>query len=160
MQLFFTNILKFKNFHLYLLKLNTYIMKPFNLERALAGDPVVTRDGRTVTNVTHFEGANRFCLAAIIHPSNDPFAKTAPALSTFSKTGSYYSLHDSVDDLFMASVKKELWTNVYISNIGKYVSGGNYENEAEAREAGKEMVKILGTGVKYVKSVKVFDYED
>jgi hypothetical protein len=30
-------------------------MKPFNLEKALAGDPVVTRDGQKVTGIYHFE---------------------------------------------------------------------------------------------------------
>ena len=32
-------------------------MKPFNLEAALRGEPVVTRDGRKVTQVTKFDVA-------------------------------------------------------------------------------------------------------
>lgn len=40
-------------------------MKPFNLEKALAGDPVVTRDGRVVTEIVHLKTNIRPIIAVI-----------------------------------------------------------------------------------------------
>ena len=41
-------------------------MKPFNLNDALAGHPVVTRDNRSATQLAFFEGINnKFCVYAV-----------------------------------------------------------------------------------------------
>lgn len=42
------------------------VLIPFDLEKALAGDPVVTRDGREVTQVTLFECESDYPLCAVI----------------------------------------------------------------------------------------------
>lgn len=89
-------------------------LKPFNLEKALAGDPVVTRDGRTVTEVFHFKTAFK------------TLKNTVAAID-----GHFYSFYengkpvswDSEFDLFMAPkiVRKSGWLNVYPKNKVGYV---------------------------------------
>ena len=45
-------------------------MKPFNLQEALAGKPVVTRDGRKVEQLFYFDKAeNEFKLRAVVDGS-------------------------------------------------------------------------------------------
>lgn len=80
-------------------------MKPFNLERALAGDPVVTRDGRKVTQLMMFDAsALAKPVAGVIHGVCD-------VVFSWTKNG-YSSIYPGaplLDDLFMASVKREGW---------------------------------------------------
>lgn len=80
-------------------------MKPFNLEAALSGAKVVTRDGREVTEIYLFKNtAIEYPLAAIIDGG----------VHCFSKSGSDYSNNEeSGYDLFMAGTKREGWFNIY-----------------------------------------------
>lgn len=41
-------------------------MKPFNLERALAGDAVITRDGREVTQLVKFDVESKYKLFGVV----------------------------------------------------------------------------------------------
>lgn len=81
-------------------------MKPFDLEKALAGEPVVTRDGRPVK-------------IAGYNPDADDYAKIVGWVDGDTKSwdsnGEYF-IAKSNTDLFMAEkpkVKKEGWVNVY-----------------------------------------------
>lgn len=87
-------------------------MKPFNLEKALAGDPVVTRDGRKVTEIVHFKTLN--------NPQNI-IAVLNGRLFPFYENGQYIA-QDTEFDLFMAPkiVKKSGWLNVYPNNAVGY----------------------------------------
>jgi len=72
-------------------------MKQFNLEKALAGEPVVTRDGRKVTQLTLFEANNRYSLIGVVNGE----------LQTFTDEGKYDVDRNSTDtDLFMETQKK------------------------------------------------------
>lgn len=85
-------------------------MKPFDLEKALAGEPVVTRDGRPVTQVTKFDAPN---------DPNPVIAVIDGDTQSFTLTGAYYSQsREHQYDLFMATktVKKEGWVNLYKAN--------------------------------------------
>lgn len=65
---------------------------PFDLEKALAGDQVVTRDGREVSQVTLFECEEQFPIRAVINGE----------IEAFTKTGEYFATGESYDlDLFM-----------------------------------------------------------
>lgn len=83
-------------------------MKPFNLEKALAGVPVVTQNGGKVTEIVHLKTASP--KRSIIYVVDGRAYET-------SEDGSFYSGYstDSLNDLFMASkmVKKEGWINIY-----------------------------------------------
>ncbi len=80
-------------------------MKEFNLEEALAGKPVQTRDGREVTQLTKFETGRAWCLIGILEGD----------FRSYDINGKYSrdSIHDK--DLFMAPEKKSVWVNVYES---------------------------------------------
>lgn len=67
-------------------------LKPFNLEAALAGEPVVTRDGQEVSQVTLFDCSGEFPLIAVV---ND-------GVYSFTKQGRHYNCgQPSSLDLFM-----------------------------------------------------------
>ena len=82
-------------------------MKPFNLQEALAGKPVVTRDGRAA-RIAHFPEARKWKIAAVRLDNGDSF-HTDELGRYFSQEGAF----SSYLDLFMASEKKEGWVNVY-----------------------------------------------
>ena len=84
-------------------------MKPFNLEEALSGKPVQTRDGHKVTLLPNFRIKNEYyTLAAVIHyDDHDVFL-------TFAPNGAYtVSRGDNAYDLFMTTEKREVWINIY-----------------------------------------------
>lgn len=78
-------------------------MKPFDLEAALAGAPVVTRDGIPVTQLTQFD----------INDGEPLRGVRRGRVLSFQKDGRYTSSGDSNDDLFMAPVKRVVWVNLY-----------------------------------------------
>ena len=81
-------------------------MKPFDLEKALAGEPVVTRDGRPVKIAGYNPDANVY--SKITGWVNGE-------VKAWGSVGDFYSLTSGFD-LFMAEkpkVKKEGWVNVY-----------------------------------------------
>lgn len=67
-------------------------LKPFNLEAALAGEPVVTRDGQEATQVTLFDCSGEFPLIAVVNGG----------VYSFTKQGRHYNCgQPSSLDLFM-----------------------------------------------------------
>lgn len=93
-------------------------LKPFNLEAALRGEPVVTRDGRPVTQVTKFDAPN---------DPNPVIAVIDGETQSFTLAGTYFGQSKETEyDLFMATktVKKEGWVVLWKTDIGKvYVTG-------------------------------------
>ena len=78
-------------------------MIEFNLEAALAGKPVVTRDGREVSQIYCFKTTSIYPIACIINQS----------IETFTIDGSS-NLGETTDfDLFMKSETRTYWANVY-----------------------------------------------
>lgn len=90
---------------------------PFNLERALAGDAVVTRGGEAVTQLV------RFVLPAVTgtYDARYPLRgvrETAGTIQAWSESGRYYNnggdaRQDSVCDLFMVRKTKTIYLNIY-----------------------------------------------
>lgn len=82
--------------------------KPFNLERALAGDKVITRDGREVVQLFYADKASE--------DNEKVIAVVDGIIEKYQTNGAYYS-HETEyrHDLFMAptTVKVERWVNVY-----------------------------------------------
>lgn len=67
-------------------------MKPFNLEAALRGEKVVTRDGREVTQLVKFDGEYDHPLAAMVEGS----------IESYTLGGKYFSDGGEANfDLFM-----------------------------------------------------------
>ena len=109
--------------------------KPFNLERALAGDKVVTRDGREITEIYYFKTLpDAFPVVSVIDGS----------LFRFNKEGrSLYRANDK-DFLLMAprTKKFEAWVNVYIYGFACVT----YNTKKEAEEC---------TGEGHIKTIKI-----
>ena len=81
-------------------------LKPFNLEQALAGAPIVTRNGCPIVELKYLQTSSKL---AVVRKEPDD------------KLISYFvpcdgKLGDTIDyatDLFMAPTKKEGWVNIY-----------------------------------------------
>jgi len=85
-------------------------MKKFNLERALAGDTIITRDGGQaviVKGISAREDYGDFLAVVSLHGT--------PELIEVWNDGRHFTDIDepSLYDLFMATVKKEGWINIY-----------------------------------------------
>jgi hypothetical protein len=79
--------------------------KPFNLEKVLKGAPVVTRDGRKVTEIYCFKTTeSTYTVYACIDGKVYPYVQN----------GKYFdSPIESENDLFMSSPNIEVWINLY-----------------------------------------------
>lgn len=69
-------------------------MKPFDLEKALSGAPVITRDGREVTQLTKFDITVGIALVGVLNGG----------VKRWYGDGRYVSDRDFCIDLFMAPV--------------------------------------------------------
>jgi hypothetical protein len=79
-------------------------LKPFDLEKALKGEKVITRDGREVSEVHHFKTVtSRYTVSAVISGRN----------YSFTRQGVFISGMESEDDLFMAPKERVVWVNIY-----------------------------------------------
>lgn len=82
-------------------------MKPFDLEAAKAGAPLITRGGFRVTFGCHFPQIKDFeSIACLVEGDRE--------IKKFSITGSYRAnVKDHLFDLFMAPQKVTRWVNFY-----------------------------------------------
>jgi len=112
-------------------------MKQFNLEKALAGEPVVTRNGKKVTQLTLFEVDDKYPLSGVVDRS----------VICFTIEGEI-AIEENDFDLFMATEKKSRWINVY-----------EYEDTliiGDARSKSKEEAVINKyEGFKYIKTIEI-----
>lgn len=79
-------------------------MKPFNLVDALAGKPVMTREGRKVVRIFYAEEACENSQVICVFETG--------AVFPYYKDGTYTN-SSSAHELVMAPTKKEGWINVY-----------------------------------------------
>lgn len=100
-------------------------MKPFDLAKALAGNPVITRDGKPVTQLTHFEGVS--CRRESV------FGLIDGKVSGWYENGDYYDNEEEhANDLFMAPKVKEGWINIYQTPSGEWRTYGPIYDSEEA----------------------------
>lgn len=79
--------------------------KPFDLERALAGDPVVTRNGRPVTQLVKFDAAGGIY---------EVYGVVGASVESWRVDGRYSAGgEECVYDIFMAPKKRTVWVNLY-----------------------------------------------
>lgn len=115
-------------------------LKPFDLEAALRGEPVVTRDGREVTQVTNFDAPN---------DPNPVVAVIDGNTQSFTLTGAYFGQgKENEYDLFMVTktVKKEGWVNLYKSDdeeIAVFTGHGHNTKEAAEEEASPKCIATV-----------------
>ncbi len=105
-------------------------MKPFNLEAALAGKPVVTRDGQPVPELHLFTASD--CDYPVV-------ALIGDTVETFTKKGEFRRLEPGHRfDLFMASEKREGWVNLF-RGISTMPCLGNIHPSKLAAEEGARL---------------------
>lgn len=105
-------------------------MKPFDLEAAKRGEPIVTRDGRAVSFVAYLPTLKKACHRVIVTDGD--------TIQCCDERGNAidYGPHDW--DLFMAPRKRTVWVNVYIKEDGSIYTHG-HESEALAKRFGVDI---------------------
>ena len=105
-------------------------MKPFNLNDALAGHSVVTRNGRKVTQLHFFHGiTDKYCLYGVIDED----------LHRFTEKGYFFDDgEEHVLDLFMECLYKDIDTqfiNLYKDRVTGEIFAGQkvYSSEQDAK---------------------------
>lgn len=99
-------------------------MKPFELQKALEGKKVITREGKNVTQLTLFDVNNHILLAAVIEGE----------LCKFLEDGKINSAgYQSNYDLFMAETGS--WINLFYDKDRDmpWLGVNRYETEEEAQ---------------------------
>lgn len=120
-------------------------MNQFNLKEALEGKPVVTRDGRKVTQLHLFKDINEdsaACVYAVVEGIVLPFDSKGVNKGLF---------RDHTSDLFMATEKITKWVRIYRRKGEKdcFAVTMLSDSEKEAQDEGKrmcdavEIVKII-----------------
>jgi len=107
-------------------------MREFNLERALAGDPVVTGSGIKIVKIANSGLSIKYPLAVWLEGREDCYS--------YNKDGRYIYNSDfesSDSDLFMAPKKRTVYINLYDHSfgVGKYFS---YNTKDDAEKMGAE----------------------
>lgn len=87
-------------------------MKKFDLEKAKAGAPLVTRDGKPVQFVAHVPNAKEHTRVITVSNKGE--------LCASCDTGAYWSDERSGYDLFMAPVKRTVYVNIYNDGSAKH----------------------------------------
>lgn len=115
--------------------------KPFDLEAAKAGAPVMTRDGRPA-RILAFDVENAgYPVVAAIKAPNGKYEN----VELFTEQGYFDEGTKENDcDLFMASVKHRAWVNVH--KIGsQYVLTSNFATEESAVQQGQNSDTYITT---------------
>ena len=110
-------------------------MKPFDLEKALAGARVVTRSGKEVTQLRKFETESEYCLVAVVDGR----------IKSFTIQGVFNCGANAEYDLFMAPEKREYWCNVYKYDNGNIVVSLPYKTQKGAENGKINCAKIVAT---------------
>jgi hypothetical protein len=96
-------------------------MKKFNLSEALEGKPVITKNGKKVTQITKFDNVTitKYSICGVVEGS----------LENWSIEGKYNLTHQSEFDIYMAEEKKTIWINVW-----KHVKDGSLSASIHSRK--------------------------
>lgn len=113
--------------------------KQFNLEAALAGDKVITRDCKTVTQIVKFNTSP--------YATHSVRAVVNGQIQAYRTDGSFFSsTNPSSNDLFMAQKERTVYLNVYA--YGGTIDLFPHNTEAAADEAaranGKTRINVGG----------------
>lgn len=108
-------------------------MKPFNLEEALAGKPVVNKQGRKVIQLHYFPNI-KSNFKVMAHIENN-FGENNFGVDTFTINGRY---SDDISELDLFMAEPERWINIYWDEDEQkaFSGGGVYATELEAKENG------------------------
>ena len=102
-------------------------MKPFDLEKALSGDPVITREGYKVTQLKKYTLRYREAIVGVIYNGYE----NDNTVTTWNLNGNFYkNIQNDSRDLFMAEKPKKKY---YLGILGMFTSP-LYESKNELIE--------------------------
>ena len=115
--------------------------KPFNLQAALDGAPVMTTNGLKVVRIVHFPSAmkNSRVVALLEHGQ----------VCTYHEHGNHCANVTSDIDLVMVTTTKVGWVNVYKDTLGKYFTSEVYASYEEAFDTDKCCTYISTTKIEW-----------
>lgn len=113
-------------------------LKPFNLEAALAGADVVTRNELKVSQLMRFDCDDLQSLYGVIDK----------CVRTWNDDGSYYIASESRLDLFMVAEIKHGWINIYDNRCTSIL----FDSKEEAIDSAS---KCLPTGCTWVDTILI-----
>lgn len=119
--------------------------KPFDLDAAKAGAPVVTRDGRPA-RIIYSEAKSIYNIIALVEDGGD---ERPISVATDGVNG----LGPSNNDLFMVSVKREGWVNLYKSEDCAAMVGNRFIYKTK-----HEAYNMIGTDANvkyYIATIKI-----
>ena len=101
-------------------------LKPFDLEAALQGAAVVTRNGKEVSELMRFK---------TLSDTYNLFAVIDGQLHIFNKEGRTYSDISHNNDLFMKPVQVTEWVNIYCTSGGFRTGIYTFNSAEEAKKS-------------------------
>jgi hypothetical protein len=109
-------------------------MKPFNLERALAGGKVVTHDSPVIELKFLEKAPKDQCVVAVVD-CGDGYIHS----EIFGEDGERYSQEYSSAPLTMATKKRTFWVSMFrdTHTLEKFIGMGVFKTEAEAKASSK-----------------------
>jgi len=112
-------------------------LEKFNLEKALNGAKVVTRDGCEVTQLTKFESNERNIIYGVIESN----------IFNWDIDGcvSYFDSKIKHLDIFIAVEPKSIWVNLYSTIDGGIILGHCYKIKEDAEYDGKSNSSYIKT---------------
>ena len=130
-------------------------MRPFDLEKALAGEPVVTRDGHAVTEI--------ILMKMVTARTNNLLAVIDGDWYIYYRNGELNPGYACNGDLFMAPVKRQEWVNIHYA-LDRGHKNGQYYFAYTTETFGSEEIAmnfVTDNGVpNYVKSVLIREWEE
>lgn len=121
-------------------------LKPFDLQKAKAGKPVCTRDGRKA-RIICFDAKRKDekSIIALVPSKDYPGFED---LIAYPNNGNYHGGHENDGDLMMFPEKKEGWVNVYYDNDASSHRGCRYIYDTKERA-------VKEAGSNYITTVKI-----
>ena len=117
--------------------------KEFNLEEALNGAKVVTRDGREVTQLVKFESVGNYPLVGVL----------SGRVSNWTIEGMFrQDIKESEADLFLVVKPKSVWVNVYVDDKGFLMLSSTCDSKSQAIQT-----ITKGEFYSYLKTIEITD---
>lgn len=120
-------------------------MKKIDLEKAKAGSPIVTRDGRPARLLGERKHPN-YPIIAVVKKSYD-----LEEVYSYTNDGHNISTDETENDLFMAPTKRVKYANFYFHEKKGFEAGLFYDTEEEANI---NIIHYDGVS-RYIKTIKV-----
>lgn len=120
-------------------------MKKFNLEKAKAGAPIVTRDGRPARLLGEREHPHYPIIAVAKHTNG------IEEVYSYATDGRNINMDETENDLCMAPTKRVKYANFYYHEKNGYETGEFYDTE---KEANANIIAYDGVS-RYIKTIKV-----